>query len=164
MDALAPRLHPSRTAAFLSCTLPPDYSVQKGIKNLANVQVTAAELFAIAETSARAGHDDEHLDRAYLNIIDSMNEGVTLDHKLVKDTLKKELKLRDRARVRRGSSPVALRTSTSSPVGRPCEGCAKCPLHCVDPKTSKCRSAPSRVLSRNERRVYVARRGVRCIP
>jgi hypothetical protein len=88
--------------------------VKKGIKNLANMSITVAELFAIAETSALAGHDDEYMNRAYLIIIAAMNDGETMDQKLVKDKLKKQLKLQDRARARRGSSPVALRASISS--------------------------------------------------
>ena len=120
---------------------------------MGTLQITAAELFAIAKTSALAGQNDSRLDLAYLNILEALNDGESLDHNLVKTKIRllgKQLKLRDRDRARNGpfgSSPVALQTSVSkrsdsSPGGHPCTDFKCCPMHCVDPKTGKWRPAP----------------------
>jgi hypothetical protein len=64
---------------------------------------------------------------------------------LVKDKLRQQLKLRDRARARDShSSPVALKTFSSTRNGASsCPGCLQCPLHCKDHKTGTWRPAPS---------------------
>jgi hypothetical protein len=92
------------------------HDVAKGLSYLSRLPpIDMRELFAIAQVSALAGYDDAYLDKAYLDIINEVNDGTTLTHDLVKTKLRGQLKLRDRALARDGtrSSAVALKTSLS---------------------------------------------------
>jgi hypothetical protein len=84
--------------------------------------VDIGDLFAIAQVSALAAYDDAYLDKAYLDIINAVNDGTTLTHDLVKTKLRGQLKLRDRALARdcTRSSAVALKASFH------CSGCLQC--------------------------------------
>ena len=116
------------------------HDVAKGLSYLSRLPpIGMRELFAIAQVSALANYDDAYLDKAYLDIINAVNDGNTLTHDLVKTKLRGQLKLRDRALARDGtrSSAVALKTSFH------CSGCLQCPLHCKDPRTGKWRPPPS---------------------
>jgi hypothetical protein len=116
------------------------HDVAKGLSYLSSLPpIDIRELFAIAQVSALTGYDDAYLDKAYLDIINAVNDGTTLTHDLVKTKLRGQLKLRNCALARDGtrSSAVALKASFH------CSGRLQCPLHCKDPKTGKWRPPPS---------------------